>query len=324
MGNTASTKFISNKTTVSNWMEQLSNELQDRNLKEIVIPGSHDSGCYRMSSRVGAPWTLCQSLSIFDQLHCGVRYFDLRFGYFKQGDEFWIMHHAWSSRVNLFEVLESLVNFLELHTKEIVILQFSHFKYFNDNVHRKFKDRLENRLGKWIVDSSSAFTSKLSEMWKLDKRVVIVSECTMFPEFCPVSTLPSIWHNKADVDKLKIGLDLEVEQKHESAWILQAILSPKQHRPWSVKALAELVNPHVMKWLKEWNTDNLNIVIIDYVTSPEFAEIIIDINKKRHSTIANVIDKVQQKAESVVESVAEKLENVVAASQESDINEQIA
>ncbi len=80
------------------WMRQIAKSKANVKLRELFIPGSHDSGTYNINyysaltldyenwiiplgSIVGASqgWAKAQNNSIIDQLNAGIRYFDLRF-----------------------------------------------------------------------------------------------------------------------------------------------------------------------------------------------------------------------------------------------------
>jgi len=54
--------------------------LAEQPLREMVIPASHDAGMYTISKSYGgiAHNTVTQRVSIYEQLHHGVRYFDIR------------------------------------------------------------------------------------------------------------------------------------------------------------------------------------------------------------------------------------------------------
>ncbi|KAL4733150.1 hypothetical protein BDV11DRAFT_175970 [Aspergillus similis] len=62
------------------WMSNLQATIGDRQIKHVVMPGSHDSGMDRISTSWfgSSPNTQTQGLSIYGQLKVGVRYFDLR------------------------------------------------------------------------------------------------------------------------------------------------------------------------------------------------------------------------------------------------------
>jgi hypothetical protein len=68
----------------NNWMRQLYPVIRDRELRHVVMPGSHDAGM----STISKAWyglgsssnTQNQGLSIYDQLRVGSRWFDMRIG----------------------------------------------------------------------------------------------------------------------------------------------------------------------------------------------------------------------------------------------------
>lgn len=65
------------------WMGNLEKEIRSRKLKNLIIPGAHDSNTYSISKlKTLAPFARCQSKSLFDQLCLGVRFFDIRVGHF--------------------------------------------------------------------------------------------------------------------------------------------------------------------------------------------------------------------------------------------------
>ncbi|KAL3486958.1 pectate lyase superfamily protein-domain-containing protein [Aspergillus germanicus] len=81
----------------ANWMHKLYDVIKDRQLRHVVVPGSHDAA---MSSiTVDSGWnglgtasnTETQSLDHYNQLVVGVRYFDMRIVSVSGGD-FWAAH----------------------------------------------------------------------------------------------------------------------------------------------------------------------------------------------------------------------------------------
>lgn len=79
-GGIGSTSFTATYPSDS-WMHDNLGALGCRTLREICIPGSHDSGMseiHKLSGFATSYATKAQSLSISDQLYAGVRYFDIR------------------------------------------------------------------------------------------------------------------------------------------------------------------------------------------------------------------------------------------------------
>jgi len=124
----------------SSWMQQYKGLLQSRLISELVLPGTHNSAAYRLSSEIQPcycfrqvfcilaklekfagylrSWSYCQSLNIWMQLSNGVRYLDLRVTWNR---ETWHIHHALLG-VRLEEVLSDISKFLEIHSQEIVLM----------------------------------------------------------------------------------------------------------------------------------------------------------------------------------------------------------
>lgn len=287
MGNKQSSKSteLQHEYDVSKWMEEIQDDICDSTLKDLAIPGSHNSGCYRMASAIASPWTACQSHDIANQLQFGIRYFDLRFGYFAgcAEDEFRVMHHHWSSRVYLEEVLSSFVQFLEKNTKEILILHFRHLYYFTPQAHVKFRERLLNSLGHMALPRSCGLDTKLSQLWENNYRVLITTEGDELHEkLWHENSICSRWFDKASVDKLKECCVQELARKHDGLWVLQTILTPQRSRPMSVKVFAKLLNSQANAWLREW-ASNTNIVILDFIDSAVFASILIEANTRKRA-----------------------------------------
>jgi hypothetical protein len=81
-----------------NWMHAMYDIIKDRQLRHVVVPGSHDGGMSEISSP-GSGWsgagvpsnTETQSVDHYNQLKVGVRYFDMRLVSVNWG-EFWAAH----------------------------------------------------------------------------------------------------------------------------------------------------------------------------------------------------------------------------------------
>jgi hypothetical protein len=79
------------------WMRKMYNIIKDRQLRHVVVPGSHDAGMSTITTDSGW-WNLgtssnteTQSLDHYNQLRVGTRYFDMRI-VSVNGGEFWSAH----------------------------------------------------------------------------------------------------------------------------------------------------------------------------------------------------------------------------------------
>lgn len=67
---------------VAGWMQSIKDTIKDRRVKDVVLPGTHDSAMSTISHKLitaaDSPNTQTQGMSIYDQLRLGARWFDLR------------------------------------------------------------------------------------------------------------------------------------------------------------------------------------------------------------------------------------------------------
>lgn len=119
---------------LSSWMSMIKD---DTLVKELVIPGSHDSGTK------GMPDTLeTQDKDYYDQLKQGFRYFDTRVMY-KDNDFY--MYHTFKGELKYQEVLDDVNKFLMENPSEFIVLDF---QYLDGEKDEMVFDMLEYTLGK--------------------------------------------------------------------------------------------------------------------------------------------------------------------------------
>ena len=144
------------------WMAQRAALIGDRQLRELALPGSHDSGTYPIDGSSFIPaeiaagnadaadyllsfnvlrsdfkdfpassitaalakWARAQRHIMDVQLKAGVRYFDLRVIPSQTGLDFYTTHGLQGAKLG--SLLKELRAFLKLHPKEIVVLNFQH------------------------------------------------------------------------------------------------------------------------------------------------------------------------------------------------------
>jgi len=123
--------------STNNWMQQSYKLIKDKTLRDICIPGSHDSGMYyRGISTKGAfdCNVLTQSLPIYDQLVYGFRYFDIRPVYLPLVRKFLMGHFTeplpvlgiqGACSVDIDKLIDD-VNKYTKYNNELIILNISH------------------------------------------------------------------------------------------------------------------------------------------------------------------------------------------------------
>ncbi|WP_214481846.1 phosphatidylinositol-specific phospholipase C domain-containing protein [Bacillus sp. SM2101] len=196
----------------SNWMEQVSManpEFGERTLREVILPGTHDSGTATMDDAndprdpgpdfwdlknllqngaaqagksIVADWSQTQGLTIEQQLNEGIRYFDLRVApnvwqpvfddYQIQETNLRTLHGLYGESVD--EILAASKRFIENNEKEIIILDFQHFYEMTQKSYDYLNNLLINTFGELLIPSSYGVHVPLEQLWNENKRVIVL------------------------------------------------------------------------------------------------------------------------------------------------------
>ncbi|WDE07930.1 phosphatidylinositol-specific phospholipase C domain-containing protein [Thalassomonas viridans] len=171
--------------TSQDWIGQVFENRGDTRLRDMVIPGTHDSGTYNMHSgsdlspdaeswapyvtgllgqaggHIIAKWGRTQSHDIKTMLEKGIRHFDLRIK--KHQGEFVIVHTMVAMKVS--DVLAQVSQFAQAHPKEPVILEVAKTPDSSDMP--ALLDLFDLYLGKRKPNNSiKAADLTLSDLWQ--------------------------------------------------------------------------------------------------------------------------------------------------------------
>ena len=172
------------------WMADSASAIENRSLKNIVLPGTHDSGTYAVSAtstlapaqdipqwvnavyglgltglavmQVIADWAKTQGYTIRQQLDAGIRYLDLRV--VKSDENYYICHSLYS--INVDVLIADVKSFIEKNPKEIIILDFNHLYQMDaldDN--KPLIDKLTNAFGAKMAPNSFNAGSTVKDFW---------------------------------------------------------------------------------------------------------------------------------------------------------------
>jgi hypothetical protein len=187
------------------WMGDIDYAIQDRRLKDVVVPGTHDAGTYALNKNsewvsfadepemwqwiqnldyaivqaprvIGANWARTQSpeQNIYQQLKGGSRYFDLRFVYVKGDDLAYIYHGTMRGTNTRDHVLDDVKRFLDEpgHEKEIIVLELSKWAKMTPYSHKQFVQAILDRF-KYDMVPEEAREWPLKDIWASGTRLLI-------------------------------------------------------------------------------------------------------------------------------------------------------
>ena len=108
---------------------------------------------------------------MLQQLHDGVRYFDLRVCARHQGfdGELWIVHSMFS--LPLREVVEAVATFIEENPYEVVILDLNHLYCMGEREHMVCLRLFQDILGDHIASSDLGPNATLQKFWDAGQQV---------------------------------------------------------------------------------------------------------------------------------------------------------
>lgn len=267
------------------WIKDLA-FLDYRPLKEIVIPGSHDAGTYKLDNPIYNNSSQCQQISVLEQLRAGSRYLDLR-AWRGLDHEYWMYHGGAWGAIKLIDVLNDLKTFLAESSEEIVIATLLIGNEPNSNegwdwackqvqAHRVTPVELEGELkGKRIADVTP------NDLRFVGKRLVFLRfgdaeqlACMDREGVYGNSQSPKVYLEKLGAYRINPKL----------MWILHLGIPWKgdTHNTMDVRAgwNAATFMPRLKgeSPYKSWRTRRLNIINVDFVEAFGWVDAIIKLN----------------------------------------------
>lgn len=173
--------------SAKNWMEQHQEKLCQKKLKDLVLPGTHNSGSSHLQGRRERPrgdalppdtnslkrslalaesvyrgWSQCQKRSVEEQLSDGIRAFDLRLARAKNGKIF-CCHGLYGEAFS--DILKAVQVFSKRHPKEIILIDLAKFyswgkdekgrdlprPSFSDAEHKALRAQILKALGSSLI-----------------------------------------------------------------------------------------------------------------------------------------------------------------------------
>ena len=258
-----------------NWMEFYSDSLGKLKLKEMIIPGTHNSGTYDpVAVYPVSEWIRNQSLTIAEQLSRGIRCLDLRIGQNSPGD-YVICHGEWRTNYTLTAALKEVTDFIkEKSTKEIVILDFHRFVNLGEG--RYDFDQLRSQIDREVSGCVLPYANKddtLETLWNTasyeNKRIVLAwHERTVGPNMCwPWPGVSQEWYEDADsleklYDKIKNSMTSPPTNDSPELWATCSFMSGIR----IPLRKADVADPTITNWFfgGSYFCDKANIIYVDF------------------------------------------------------------
>ncbi len=235
------------------WMSQMASQLGPKMLRQIALPGTHESGTYAfdvwakkalgysnfydtldtdislqakpLRNQILRDWNTTQTLDFTRQLSSGIRYFHLCVDAFKSAGNqysFNFVHGLVGPSTD--QLFGHLAAFLSQpgNDKEVVILDFQRVYWDDDTAHTVFADTILHALGEKLAPKELGADVTLNDLWGTSARVLVFYEYkptfAEYPFLWPRSKIDSIWAGKSSIDRAMASLDERVPQPSPGHW----------------------------------------------------------------------------------------------------------
>uniref|UniRef100_A0A1B0DMV0 Phosphatidylinositol-specific phospholipase C X domain-containing protein n=1 Tax=Phlebotomus papatasi TaxID=29031 RepID=A0A1B0DMV0_PHLPP len=162
------------------WMNDIRGKIENLRFKDLFIPGTHDSSSYTENflphnETIVTKYTLTQDDDIRTQLMHGIRYLDIRVGYYRASKpQFWA-NHGIAQQHPLHEVLQQIKDFVK-ETNEIVIVDIQEFPVGfgkTKDIHRLLVNFLHQELSDVLVGADISWRACLKQIWATKRNVLL-------------------------------------------------------------------------------------------------------------------------------------------------------
>ncbi|KAJ6646894.1 Embryonic polarity protein dorsal, partial [Pseudolycoriella hygida] len=282
------------------WMNDMKDHIGRFKFRDLFLAGTHDSGSYRerfdpmKNETLVTKYALTQDDDIYGQLMHGVRYLDIRIGYYRASQPVFWVNHGITRQQSLTNVLQQVKDFV-LETNEIVIFDVQEWPVgFSKKleIHRSLVHFIQNEIGDLLVDPNLTWDSTLNEIWKTKRNIILGYD--MLPV---VHEFPSyLWHSvQQRWGNVQSLADLKRYLSPTRNFVLftsrpvadMAELTPNTwdvltDRFGGLRRMADQTNRHICRWyIEEWGSMT-NIVAVDFVRGTNLVETSLYWNRKKN------------------------------------------
>lgn len=266
------------------WMNEIKDHIKGYRFRDIFVPGSHDSSSYKTgfnplkNETLVTKYTLTQDDDITSQLLHGLRYLDIRVGYYRRGEpQFWA-NHGISRQQPLDQVLRNIYDFVT-ETNEIVVVDFQEFPVgFGKTmtIHQKLVTFIKAEIGDMVVDLQDTWRTRLAQIWAQHRRIILcydhISVVEEFHPFTWISTQQR-WANTANLSDLKVFLN-RVNDENALRYSPRPVtdMAELTPDPWGVisdrygglRRMSDSTNKKISEWYFKEYGPTANVVAVDF------------------------------------------------------------
>uniref|UniRef100_A0AAZ3RSK2 Phosphatidylinositol-specific phospholipase C, X domain containing 1 n=1 Tax=Oncorhynchus tshawytscha TaxID=74940 RepID=A0AAZ3RSK2_ONCTS len=271
---------------MDSWMDHLPCALWDVPLRNLAIPG-HNAPNICLDRRTVGFLTTDQGLK--EQLDCGVRYLDLRIAH-RPNDtstDLYFYHGVYTT-LTVETVLQEIRSWLDVHSREVVLLSFSHFLGLNQDLHTGLISTIRTIFNARLCPTTEVVT--LRNLWSLGYQVIVSYEHSMVSLYSDLwPHIPYWWANKCKAEALIEEFEHRKQHGRPGGFFVTGINLTEDlkyicsHPTESLKDLVMSTYPALLSWVRGQSpgseSHSLNIIAGDFVSESHFVPTVIALNQ---------------------------------------------
>lgn len=248
----------------SKWMERYAIYIEKKSLKDVVLPGTHDSATYTLSAKssiarnqeipkelgylryvfgigygiihIIAKWGKAQGKNIKEQLNDGIRYLDLRVVYRESAKTHYSVHGLYGQSID--DILKDIKEFIDENPKEIIIVQIGDFGYMGSkktgDTHEELINKISTQFQDKLTPKNYTPSITVQKLWSMKKQLIVIYNDKNWVDkkdfLWSPNTIDSKWANTTDVKTLKERLDSYFDRRNpDQFFVLQSQLTPDEN-----------------------------------------------------------------------------------------------
>lgn len=299
----------------SDWMSNLNEKLTKIPLSQLAIPGSHDAMAYNLdvNSSVLEPqklkaldtvlfstilrpivkkWGTAQEKTVSEQLDAGVRYFDMRVAGKPESSDLFFYHGLYTT-MTVKEGMTELETWLKQHSKEVVILAFSHFKEMADSQHNDLTSFLKEHFKTKLCPRTQV--PSLKDCWDNGHQVILSYDNSSVNDDSVLwPRIEYWWADNSDPKEVILFLNSQKQKgRPEGLFVagLNLTYDGNDMLLYLMKSLKEKTMsayPQLLDWVKEQHQgpdkESINIIAGDFVGMNSFVQDVIQLNRAKNGS----------------------------------------
>ena len=289
------------------WMGQLKNKhdcLSKARMTDFVLPGTHDAGAsllykdlYKYNVHdILTRFTFTHHDGIYEQLVMGVRYLDIRIGYYPTRQHKYYLNHSFVSILPLYICLEDVAKFMSQTRDEIVIFDIHELEDSFDNHSEALPGLLtllESYFHPWMLPNSFQSNSTLGSIWDTKNKRLIVTFPGNPPSEHYWKNVHHLWANTDDLDDLLKYMDSEIPRFSGSnfLWSVMGQFTANYMDiitdNWGgLMGAANITNFPVTTKLRNYWWAHVNIVSMDFIAASAVIDTVIKANELKFNCVS--------------------------------------